>query len=501
MHHRFAFPQSARTLCRSSALSTLAAALALTCTAAAQSSGFHEGDIYVYSQGFLAPGYNGPGIMRVDPSTGASSLAAQITSPLDEAGSMAFDPYRHGLVFTAAISPSTIRHLWLTDGAGGLQNLSVDTYPNGLQLNGLAPTKDGRIYGANGGGGASTPILWVDAANQFHVLYDSDGVTPMKIDGNANYSIAGMIHDAATNSLFVASPTPAPGFPQAAVNVRKLPLSADGSRVIGPVGNATFEASPNPPSQSSGEAPRGWSYGPNGQPVLCILSIDTNVMPRMLLVDPVTSAISVWGSNGSDQPPSWALTTGGAYSSTLNKVVVLDTSYGKLRAYAQGSTGGNGTLITTSPVALNPGFFYYVTIASVPDDECAGAGTEYGAGLAGTGGFVPRLASSGCPEVSSPFTLAIDKAIGGASGVLLIGTAPASLPLFGGSLLVNVNGISFAIHAGGTAGVAGAGTFALPLLLTDPTLPGASVYLQAGFFDPGAAQSVSLTNGLQVAIG
>jgi hypothetical protein len=51
-------------------------------------------------------------------------------------------------------------------------------------------------------------------------------------------------------------------------------------------------------------------------------------------------------------------------------------------------------------------------------------------------------------------------------------------------------------------GVAGAGAFTLPASLPSiPALSGTSLYLQAGFGDAAAAKGVSLTQGLEMAIG
>ena len=52
------------------------------------------------------------------------------------------------------------------------------------------------------------------------------------------------------------------------------------------------------------------------------------------------------------------------------------------------------------------------------------------------------------------------------------------------------------------AGVAGAGALSFPILLpTGPGVSGASVYLQAAFADTGAPVNVSLSAGLELAIG
>lgn len=491
---------------RKSLLSTLAALFtlgALASTALAQSSGFKEGELFVYANSLQAPGYNGDGIMRTNPLTGESSLFAKIEFITDQVGSMVFDPYRQRLVFSASlpgVDPSPVTYLWYSDGNGNLQNITKNTPFHGYSFLNMAPAKDGRIY-CTITNDSSKPIRYLDAANQVHTLLAADGVTPFQIDGTDYYLNQGMIYDHATNALFVASTQPAPGFPQGDVNVRKLPLSADGTRVVGPVGNATFSVSPLPAGATSNETPRGWSYGPNGKLILIILNIDDEVLPRMLEVDPVTSAISVWGSNGQDNSPTasgWTTTTGGAYVPTLNQVVVMDYFNTKLRGYSKGSGGGAGNVIPTAPI--HPGG-YYVNITAIPDDNCTGFGAEYGAGLAGTGGFVPRLATSGCPAVNKTFTITIDKTIGGGQGLFLLGFNQGALPLLGGTLLVNPIATSFAIGVGGTPGVAGVGSVSIPVLFTDPALAGFTFYLQAGFNDAGAVNGASLTNGLQITIG
>lgn len=467
-------------------------------TATAQSSGFREGEVFLYSTGFTSPGGNGAGILRVDPVAGTGSVFVPTLGGYSAnfVGGMVFDPYRQRLVFSSAIG-SPYEHLFFADGNGNVQNVTAGLFPAGVSLTGLSPTGDGRIY-CNEPYGSVTPLHWFDAQNGYHVLYASDGVTPMQIDGTGYYSIDGMIYDPGTNALFVASTTPAPGFPQAAVNIRKLPLSADGTRVIGPVGNVQFEISAAPPAASSGEAPRGWSRGPNGQLTLLVHSIDQEVLPRMLLVDPVTTAVSVYASCGqSTQPGAWGVTTGGAYHAQLGKFLLVDFWNGKLRAYSQGGTG-NGTVIPTTPVATAG---YWVNVATVPDDGCTGAGLEYGTGLAGSGGFVPHLGSYGCPDVGRTVTLQLDRCLGGTFGLLLLGTSPASLPAYGGTQLLAPIEAMVQFQCTGPIGAPGVGTITAPLPLTNPALIGLSIYFQAGLLDDGASQGVSISNGLQLVIG
>jgi hypothetical protein len=467
--------------------------------ASAQGGGFNAGELFIYSP-VQSAAYNGYGILRVNPVTGSSSVLAQTNGNYGAQGlGMAFDPYRQRLVFSAAIG-SNFNHVWFADGDGNLQNMTAANYPVGLYLDNFAPTADGRLYCHHDGGNTATPLLWFDSANILRVLYDSDGVTPMKIDGDY-YSYNGMIHDAATNSLFVASTKPKPGFPEWATNVRKLPLSADGTRVIGPVGNVQFEISPNPFQTTSGENPRGWSHGPNGQLVLCVNSVDYLLMPRMLLVDPVTSAISVYCYTGDDQPPGvYNQTPGGAWSSALNKVVVVDYNNATLHAYAQGEIGGSGSVIATNP-ALS-GYGTTLQVVSVPPSECTGGWIAYGLGLKGKGNIVPKLTGGGCPEPGAPITLTLSDAVGGAGAALFVGLSKAAVPFKGGTFHIGSLLLTSNLAVGGAPGVAGAGSLSLPTALPPlPALSGASIFLQGAFSDAAAVQGVSLTQGLELEIG
>jgi len=143
--------------------------------------------------------------------------------------------------------------------------------------------------------------------------------------------------------------------------------------------------------------------------------------------------------------------------------------------------------------ASDPG---YIRVYS---GACLGSATEYGTGLGGSGGFVPHLSAQGCPGLTTTFGLALDQALGGASGLLLIGVAQTSVPLVGGTLLVAPPLLMLPVATPGVG--AGAGALAFTVFIPDdPTLSGVQVYLQAGMADPGAPFGYSLSNGLSVSI-
>lgn len=126
---------------------------------------------------------------------------------------------------------------------------------------------------------------------------------------------------------------------------------------------------------------------------------------------------------------------------------------------------------------------------------------EYGVGLAGSGGFVPRLSVPICPADNSFLSLSVNDGLGGAAGILLAGIAPTSFPIFGGLLLAAPPFVSIEPHVlGGTTGVAGAG--AVDLTFPRQTSTGFSrvLFVQAGYIDPMTPSGWSLTPGLEVVL-
>lgn len=75
------------------------------------------------------------------------------------------------------------------------------------------------------------------------------------------------------------------------------------------------------------------------------------------------------------------------------------------------------------------------------------------------------------------------------------------VPETGGTLYVDPIDLMLPVTCGGIPGAPGAGSFDLPILLTDPGLVGFTFFSQAGFFDGAAVQGISLTNGLRIVMG
>ncbi len=115
-----------------------------------------------------------------------------------------------------------------------------------------------------------------------------------------------------------------------------------------------------------------------------------------------------------------------------------------------------------------------------------------------TTGSYPGLV---CQVVGGSFTLAGD-ARGGATGLILVGGAPASIPAFAGTLLVAPPFAVVSAPLGGLPGVAGAGSLALPV--TEPydlALVGATADMQIFVADAAAPAGYAMSNGLELKIG
>jgi hypothetical protein len=454
----------------------------------AQGGGFAPSDLGLYSTAIQGISSSSGALVLVDLAGGTASILVDTVSTLGSQGAAAFDPYRQRIVFCAGLGSDPL-HLWAVDAAGQLDDLGQV----GQQFFAISPTGDGRIYMRHSN--TAQPFKYLDAAGTLHVLMDAAGTAPFDTDGGASTDAHNMIHDAATNALFVASGLGAcPGGVTNRMNIRKLPLSADGSRVSGPVSCAQFEVS------VSGEAAVGWSRGPLGQ---LVLVVDTNASgpePRIVLVDPATLGLSVFASPGPFLGE--AALNAGTWVGTLGQVVLLETFTDVLRAYSAGTSGAGSILPITGTVSAAGASGESAALFSMGASACEGGWLPYGTGLAGAGGLVPALTGAGCPEIGGVFSLQVANGVGGAGGLLFVGVSAAAQPLKGGTFLVGGIVLQLGLALGGAAGVPGTGSLVLPAALpADPVLQGVQVWLQAGFSDAAAVHDVSLTNGLRMEIG
>ena len=160
-------------------------------------------------------------------------------------------------------------------------------------------------------------------------------------------------------------------------------------------------------------------------------------------------------------------------------------------AHGVGDVDGDGELdffVTAATNAGSTGATYLVAGGSQWD--------AFGQGLAGSGGFVPSLALSGCPRLGDDVTFEVRDVVGGAPGLLLIGGVLMNTPFLGGTLYVDTRAFRMAHVVGGGMGVAGAGTADLLVTVpSDPALAGREFYAQALYLDAGGPAVASATSG------
>ena len=152
--------------------------------------------------------------------------------------------------------------------------------------------------------------------------------------------------------------------------------------------------------------------------------------------------------------------------------------------------GTNGHVALASVVGVGPGL------------------VRYGTACPGAGGFTPSIAGFGGPPAlsNSTFGISVARGVGGATAMLFAASSPApqGFPIGGGcsAWLSSPFGQVAAIVLSGPPGVAGAGhgRFAAPVP-ADPTLQGATFYLEWALFDSaGPTGFVSVSDALVVTV-
>ena len=466
-------------------------ALALAAAASAQAGGFTTGDVWESNDALAV---QGAALIRIDPLSGTTT-AMHASANQNGFGGLAWDTYRHRLIWRATVAEKAGQHTWMVDGAGQVSDTGIT-----VQLQWMTSAGDGRIFGIENTGGPRYPA-WIDAANRSHRVLDPTGTVPYQLPAGPFTSLRGLAYDAGTNALYACSHMDCDNVAHLTIVVSKLALSADGTRVLGPPTCASIDI-------TSGflEVAVGLSHLPNGSLlVTCQAPEQSPAIPlaSLLSFDPATMSFSTFALTGVKAPNDNYRIDDGVWSSALGSALILDTFTDTLRAFAPGSSG-NGSKIVPTGVGVSGigGSGEAEQIAEISPAACAGAWVPYSLGLKGTGNFVPTLMGSGCPVPGAALTLKIADVVGGASGSLFVGLAPAAVPFKGGTFAVGAITLTAAIGVGGAPGVGGAGTLNLPAALpANPLLTGVSVYMQAAFSDAAAVKGVSLTQGLQIEIG
>jgi len=465
----------------------LVAAGSLASPARAQTGPWTDGEILLRAQ---VPATGQRAIFRVVPETGATAVLTTTQAWGGWAGAMAFDAWRGGVLSNTSLPPDdafTYR-LWLVSHDGTAAAMPGFTG----NLKALAPAGDGRVFFLRhtGAGQGPTTIEYFDAQDVLRTLSQADGVTPFQAD------VEHLLYDAASNALIGSSSAQwaATHCSATGSSVYRIPLSADGLRVEGPMTCASI-----PTSLLFGEI-MSLDHLPGGQVLVTTASAFLGAPHGLLTLDPLTLAVGNWAQ------PIQADVNGGVWSARLGRAVVhanTGTAWWEpegLRSFGAGESSYGSHIATMLTLPVGGGFSPVEILAEVDllGPACDGFQIPYGTGLAGAGGQVPLLGVIGCPDIGQVFGISINAVVGGAGGVLFVGLAPAALPFKGGTFLVGAIAAQVGVAVGGTPGAAGAGSLALPALLSDPVLAGIDLYMQAGFADAAAVKGVSLSNGLRL---
>lgn len=178
---------------------------------------------------------------------------------------------------------------------------------------------------------------------------------------------------------------------------------------------------------------------------------------------------------------------GGLIASTRNSNILKIDALGNIDVFFNDPTYGD-----------------IVGIAQKGDgDKCSGTFESYGQGLAGSGGFVPRLTGVFSPCMGMPIALEMDNYLGGAPTLLIVGFGASSFPWMGGDLYIDFGQPAFFANLTMPGSGAGNGYLRLPAVVPDnnPNLVGLEIFLQTISGDPGAVEGLSLSNGLHETIG
>lgn len=160
------------------------------------------------------------------------------------------------------------------------------------------------------------------------------------------------------------------------------------------------------------------------------------------------------------------------------------------------AVAGSVVAIGAPPYSGPPSHAVYL-MSAVPNPE-----PDYGVSCAGTGGYAPTLglptSFDGCFEAGDTAAFAIEKGLGGSSCLLLVGVAPATIPIPGPcTLLVSPLPASATLPLFGSGPGNGAVAFSATLPLN---MPSGSIYLQGFVPDPGVPSGFSATNGLRLTV-
>jgi hypothetical protein len=234
----------------------------------------------------------------------------------DDANEISYDSFRDRLLFVATIGG--VHDVWALSADGTVAPLGYTNVGNVPLPKQIAPAGDGRVYFH-----ASPYILMLDASGTTVILLDETGAPYVSVQGSA--SAQDMVYDPASNALFTVH---GHGSGQGmcstgsglAMCIRKHPLDATGTRVIGPTSAASLQVAP---PAGTAEA-RSVEIGPAGLLVVCTREAGFGTV--VSYVDPATLAVEVQGTAQLPTIPPFigsnAIVAGGEYLGLRDATVV-----------------------------------------------------------------------------------------------------------------------------------------------------------------------------------
>jgi len=205
----------------------------------------------------------------------------------------------------------------------------------------------------------------------------------------------------------------------------------------------------------------------------------------LLLPLAVTGLLSLSAPNDDARP-----TDADSVSAATSTAALGDDEAGPGASATIAATGGTAAAQNRPGTAGSAAFF-----------ACFGSVHPYGVGTPGSGGFVPTLTTTGCPDAGAVLQVEVAKGLGGAPAQLAIGSLPLSMPFLGGTLLVQPL-TTFSATLSGPIGVPGGGAASFAF-----TIPGGAssvgtlLYAQAFVLDSGGPALGALSRGLSIVLG
>ncbi len=447
----------------------LAAALSIRSELPAQ-FGFRAGDLFLYTPSTVTNGYM---LLRIDPlSPTPTPLIHFDTTWIAQARDGAcYDPARDRILVSAGLTSST-PELWAVDFLGNATSLGH----SGYWLNQMTARGDGIVY-CTQVPGTLTEILVLDSIGGLQPLMDSAGAAPFVAP-----IFDRMIYHPGENALYLAenawfTGACSPGtWTGDMINLHRVPLTANGMRVAGPVTCASLDIS------TSAQAATGWSLLPGGDLLLVVDTNSNSLEPRMQRIDPTTLAASTFASNG---PYIGAASKpAGIWSNTLGRAVLVDTYSHVLRAFGPGEAGA-GTVLPPVGVtfpAFNHSVLRLFEIGPVATTASL-TGSPRDVSLA-TGGLHTLEFDSGTQGGAMYWILG--SISGWNPGLDVLGTTVWVRPDFYTNYTISSPnaGILSGTLGGVTAGVPSIATVSVPPALP-PALAGIVVHHCAAVFDTG----------------